>query len=73
MVAENHPDKVPVTKIAKDPNFPEHLNISASSFLQALPKSVVSRQKVLTTSSDIFGPQAQHDAIRQYGIAGRVW
>lgn len=62
--------------ILKDPNFPQHLNISASSISQfeALPKSIASRQSALSTASlNLFGTQAQQDAIRQYGIAGRVW
>ena len=61
-----HPDPRP------NPNFPEDLDISPSlrsDFIQhfCLDSSERDSQNLA------FGRTSQRDAIRKYGIAGRVW
>lgn len=55
-----------------NPNFPEHLDINPSTFVQ-----FPSPRKLQSTDDDLdgvlFGDHAQRMAIRKYGIAGRVW
>ena len=49
--------------MASHPNFPEFLDIAPSQIPNSLPSQL----------QDTFGSHAQEDAIREYGIAGRVW
>ena len=49
--------------MASHPNFPEFLDIAPSRTPNDLPAQL----------QDTFGSRAQEDAIRVYGIAGRVW
>jgi hypothetical protein len=49
--------------MAGHPNFPEFLDIAPSRVPNSLPSQL----------QDTFGSRAQEDAIRVYGIAGRVW
>lgn len=51
--------------LAQDPNFPDNLDIRPS-----ILNGVVRQGKY---SERVFGVEAQEDAIRLYGIAGRVW
>ncbi|TFK40189.1 putative methyltransferase-domain-containing protein [Crucibulum laeve] len=51
---------------SRNPNFPENMDILPSS----RPRGILHDHQL---GSDVFGTQAQEDAIRDYGIAGRVW
>ncbi|KAH9944824.1 hypothetical protein B0H21DRAFT_439503 [Amylocystis lapponica] len=57
-----------------NPNFPSDLDIKPSAAPHSAPSSVgVTDIDVLASADDRFGAAAQENAIRTYGIAGRVW
>jgi hypothetical protein len=51
--------------LVQNSNFPDNLNIRPSILNDIVRQG--------TDSERVFGIEAQEDAIRLYGIAGRVW
>jgi len=57
-----------ITTMKYDPNFPADLAISPSHHPQLSPLSLT-----VDSHQNVFGSSGQSEAIRKYGIAGRVW